>query len=92
MTEKFEVGEVAIVHHPENTLGYNGEYVEITDLPQPADYVSSSGLLTRAGKYTVLFRGKHWSIWPKHLRKRRPPQDWVKLCNLNDIPREVEHV
>lgn len=26
------------------------------------------------------------------IRKLPPPQDWVKLCNLTDLPREVEHV
>jgi hypothetical protein len=27
------------------------------------------------------------------IRKLPPPQkDWVKLCNLTDTPREVEHV
>jgi hypothetical protein len=27
-----------------------------------------------------------------NMRKRRPPQDWANLCNLTDMPREVEHV
>ena len=26
------------------------------------------------------------------LRKIPPPQDWVKLCHLTDVPREVTHV
>jgi hypothetical protein len=30
-----------------------------------------------------------WSATPEWLRKRRPPQDWTKLCNLTDLPREV---
>jgi len=32
-----------------------------------------------------------WCAEPHELRKRRPPQDWVKLCNLTDVPREVAH-
>jgi hypothetical protein len=29
---------------------------------------------------------------PHCLRKRRPPQDWKKLCNLTDVPKELCHV
>jgi hypothetical protein len=29
-----------------------------------------------------------WVSEPHELRKRRPPQDWVKLCNLSDVKRE----
>ena len=36
--------------------------------------------------------GVELEVAESSLRKRRPPQDWVKLCNLTDLPREVFHV
>lgn len=30
-----------------------------------------------------------WLAEPQWLRKLPPPQDWVKLCQLDNIPREV---
>ena len=33
--------------------------------------------------------GKHFLCSERCMRKIPPPQDWVKLCNLTDIPREA---
>jgi hypothetical protein len=91
--ESFRVGEIALVNKPSHPA--SGEEVEITDLPQPSGglgYRCSAGTWTDGDKYTVLWRGMHRAILPQYLRKRRPPQDWKRLCNLTDTPREVEHV
>lgn len=29
-------------------------------------------------------------VRPEYLRKKRPPQDWAKLANLTNAPRELE--
>lgn len=33
--------------------------------------------------------GEVWITTPDLLRKRRPPQDWVRLCRLNERPEHV---
>lgn len=35
--------------------------------------------------------GEEWCVAPEMLRKKRPPQDWAKLCELDSLP-ETLHV
>lgn len=96
MNEKFEVGEIAILQncvlHPE----HNGREVEILALPRPHNWLFIDGETILAGSYVTQRHGWGGNSTranpPQYLRKRRPPQDWVKLCNLTDLPREVTHV
>ena len=88
MSHTFKVGEIAIiaaVDHPNVRGDWVGKEVEILGpLEQfrgEASYRISHPLGRLANAYAA----------QRHLRKRRPPQDWVKLCNLTDIPREVVH-
>lgn len=83
MSHTFHIGEIALVFAPGTPR--HGEEVEIIDLPQSRLYRCSAGTWTAAGKYTVLWRGQHREIEPRFLRKRRPPQDWVKLCKLTNL-------
>lgn len=99
MSHTFKIGEIAIlqngVKHPE----FDGMEVEVVAIPQPFDqHWPGEPWYTGAGFYRVKlpFVRENGSPYlqslPHQLRKRRPPQDWVKLCNLTDLPREVEHV
>lgn len=90
--EKFDVGEIAIMQACQLPAN-EGRECEVMELPQAVDYFAANGKWTYAGRYTVRCSGDEWyQVRPEQLRKRRPPQDWVKLCNLTDTPREVEHV
>lgn len=92
--ERFEIGEVVKLHRLLTRPEWNGLEVTITHGEQDRTGTDPDGLpLTVYGFRCVA----PW--WPKpiyvrrvNLKKRRPPQDWVKLCNLTDVPREVSHV
>jgi hypothetical protein len=93
--EIFHVGEIAIVHYAHGSSPKNGEEVEIVTLASPVDYVSAvTGNLINAGKFLIIYRGDYFQTWPKHLRKRRPPDE--PSSRWDDVivwkPREVEHV
>lgn len=94
MGETFKVGEIAVIQHCQNFAEYEGVECEITDGLEPR--MCWRGIkcdLALVNVYCVLAAdGKEFVLEPYQLRKRRPPQDWLKLCNLTDIPREVSHV
>lgn len=88
---EFRVGEIAIVWYAFGPSKKNGDECEIVALAGPADYVSPiTGKLIFAGKFLILYRGEHYQCFPCHLRKRRPPPDWQKLCNLDSLPKEID--
>jgi hypothetical protein len=91
----FSIGEIAIIHYADGPSAKNGEEVEIFALAQPMDYESPiTGKLINAGKFLIKYRGDFYQCWPKHLRKRRPPDE--PSSRWDDVivwkPREVEHV
>lgn len=88
--EKFEVGEIAIAQDWLGMPEVNGtEVTVIGPLTWKTCREVSTGRVSTKYRYRVRsFAGDTWSP-PEKLRKRRPPQDWVKLCRLNDLPREV---
>lgn len=90
MTEKFEVGEVAILV---DEFGRPINEVTIDSVDAASRYVCQNG-----HGLQVIY---HVAGWPEDdwlcgcvLRKKRPPQDWKTLCNLTDLPvtREKELV
>ena len=94
MSHTFEIGEIAVFCAHKFTPVRLGQEVEIigalkvrrTWWPVPGENEH------RPLCYKVRFPdGLSSNLEPWQLRKRRPPQDWVKLCNLHDIPREVVH-
>lgn len=80
--ETFKVGEIAILT-VSGFCGSAGDEVEVRGSVN--DPVWGFQWLIRG-------RGVELMCNPTSIRKRRPPQDWVKLCNLIDVPREVSHV
>lgn len=83
--ESFKVGEIAtiVLTHPDFNWYLNTECEVIGHGPNDRDGYEYEIRCTDGRKLYAAARC---------LRKRRPPQDWVKLCNLTDLPREVTHV
>jgi hypothetical protein len=84
--KSFSVGEIAIFKSPYVPEHYGEEVVVFS--------VGGCPNCGRdpVGRYEVRTQnGRRFCAGAKALHKRRPPQDWVKLCNLTDIPREVAH-
>lgn len=94
MSESFSVGEIAFLQNGTHITRYDGEECEVVGAlgTYLADMPDGS-LVPWRGCYRVCISdGTYLISEPHQLRKRRPPQDWVKLCHLNETPREVEHV
>lgn len=89
---QFAIGEIAVIcNMPEPVARWNGEELAITG---PCEFrkwklitdksIHREGLAYK-GKLST---GKEVCIRPEHLRKRRPPQDWMKLCRLDQVPQK----
>lgn len=97
MNERFSVGEVAIYwreasqfHRMECTISEPLEWrtwrcIETGEMGRTLSYAVDFP----SNPLTQNWRGR-WIAEPHELRKKRPPQDWQRLCNLTDAPREVE--
>lgn len=94
MADSFNVGEIAIYCDPNVHLNasYNGQECTI-DSPlewrMPRSQLTGK-LVPTYGYKTIARDGRIFTCRPDQLRKKRPPQDWVKLCNLQESPRELE--
>lgn len=95
MSHTFEVGEIAVIaafiDHPER-MGWEVEIIGPLQnywvRPIHRESYMKFGYQVRLPQPDAL--GRINACYGAHeLRKRRPPQDWVKLCNLTDVPREV---
>lgn len=88
--ETFSVGEIVVIQNASKP-GFNGMEVTITG-GLGCRYMRHVGPVFC---YELSFHdadGLPYLARPHQIRKRRPPQDWVKLCQLDDLPREVTHV
>lgn len=88
MTERFEIGEVAIMQNLTFYLEYNGmECTVIGALAMREAANPRTGKIENVFGYRVDVPGHAAKavLEPHQLRKRRPPQDWVKLCQLDVI-------
>jgi hypothetical protein len=91
MTPRFEVGEVA-----EYCTGVDWREVTIIGPLRERSFINvlTGEELTRptyvieAPWMRLIFPRNSLIAGPHQLRKRRPPQDWVKLCELDKIPTE----
>lgn len=87
MGKSFSVGEIAIFRYS-GMPQYHGQEVEVLGL-QGCPKCGRNPI----GRYEIRMQdGRRLCAGALTLHKRRPPPDWVKLCNLTDLPREVEHV
>jgi len=88
-TSRFEIGEVAILIGSINWPEYNGQEVTVIGGLKPRSYWADRQH-TRSNidlRYLVEAADGHiFAAPPSRLRKRRPPQDWVRLCRLNEAP------
>lgn len=95
--ESFSVGEIAIWVRPESR--YYGERVRISrplkarrihDCRRPGSSVVAPcyAIEWLESDHGTPEHGQ-WLARPQHLRKLPPKQDWVKICSLTDLPREV---
>jgi hypothetical protein len=88
--ETYEIGEVAIYWRPISRR-HNREVI-IIGLPAFHTYYDTVTRQTRRARgYAISFGGEpapygNWMAEPHELRKRRPPQDWVRLCRLAERP------
>jgi hypothetical protein len=96
VAESFSVGEIALgtgfVDYPE----FNGMECEVLSerwLPLACVRRCDGQPLSISWCYEVRWAGGLTDqVREQNLRKRRPPQDWVKLCHLTDASRELETV
>jgi hypothetical protein len=85
----FAVGEVAIYWRPESQY-----HLTQCTIRSPLCWSEWFDRLTgRLGQgYCYEANSPAWPdpdahpVEPCHLRKRRPPQDWTRLCNLDEAP------
>ena len=79
---KFAVGEVAEVIFsllPEVPAGTDVTIVEVLEPGKLVQYLVDPGFRPKEGGW--------YGACDSNLRKKRPPQDWVKLCKLDSVPR-----
>ena len=80
MTDRFQIGEVAIVQNT-GTRRDGNECIVIGALTnrkiESGDWVLS---------YAVIFDGVHYAARPQHLRKKKPPRDDLKVTRWIDCP------
>lgn len=90
--DTFEVGEVAIAQNLTYRPEKNGLEVIVRSRLYFANWISTSGNGFGEGwGYDVKWSDGDITFQePWELRKRRPPQDWAKLCELDNIPIEPE--
>jgi hypothetical protein len=83
----FSVGEVAVYVGP--TASLHGRECTIIGGLQMRSTLFNYGRIGMALRYDVRFPdGVEFHVRAEYLRKRRPPQDWEKLCRLTDRPVE----
>jgi hypothetical protein len=93
------VGEIAIWARPpgfklKGAVGVSipfGAEVPITGAWAEREIRTKNGILI-AMCHTIDFQGRDFAALKGWLRKKPPKQDWQRLCNLTDLPREVAHV
>jgi len=86
VSESFSVGEIVELVYSRYESRTLPMEVKVVGLPEQVfDRIAWVFLMA----YSIEVDGVEYYALPEQLRKRRPPQDWVKLCNLTDIPREV---
>lgn len=91
MSESFSVGEIALYWR----AGSRKDGMQVTVASRL--YVQTfrdipTGEVRTVPAYDIEGPGLRPGIdvaQPQFLRKLRPPPDWVKLCHLTDLPREV---
>lgn len=94
-TERFEVGEVAIYHRPGSRV-HGHEVTVLAGFQDRLCYDTLTGDTRVIAGYEISVPswygsppyGGSWMAERHELRKRRPPQDWARLCDLNEIPSE----
>lgn len=91
--QTFSVGEIAVIcNAPAHARHYEGCEVVITaPLAYREWYVYPTRTDCAGLAYECDFpTGERMCIRPIYLRKRRPPQDWVRIANLVSLPQTVE--
>jgi hypothetical protein len=93
MNETFEVGEIAVIKwvlDPAFAYMIGTEVLVIGPLKW-RDYAwpRYDGVL--GAECYVIRRADSYECCadPRQLRKRRPPQDWAKICHLDSLPLDV---
>lgn len=84
----FKVGEIADLVY--SRFGNDGHECTVTG---PLQLRLNKVTRLEEVAYAIEVSGKPYMALPDQLRKRRPPQDWAKLCNLEELPtspREME--
>lgn len=88
--ENFKVGDIVelVYSRYHTTEGRPGsECIVVGDLAERENTFEHIWEMS----YVVEFSDfRRYRVLPNQIRKRRPPQDWVKLCNLISLPQSVE--
>lgn len=86
--EQYGIGELVVVNKPDSR--WHGAEVTITGpLHMTASLLAGTGeIFPPEPCYSI---SCPWHPGPcvsppRYLRKRRPPQDWAKLCALDSVP------
>lgn len=87
--ENFEVGEIAIFQNAKYHPFLNGLECLVIEEYRYRKYVDGS---PQPGAYCWIVEFADypieggWSAEKGQLKKKRPPQDWTKLCKLDTLP------
>lgn len=90
--QTFSVGEIAIIIG-DCPLRFFGDEVTVTKgLGDHLAWVPQHQACEMIHGYEIAHPAfaTRGVVRPHALRKKRPPQDWAKLANLTDVPRETE--
>jgi hypothetical protein len=87
MSAKFKVGDVVEIY---NISGWNGQECVITGPLRSRSHINMATAETSYGLcYEIEVEGRPFVCTPEKLRPRLAPQDWGRLCALEQISAEV---
>lgn len=84
MAEYFAVGEIAEIVYSRYERGQGMECTIVAPLRLRRNTITA--LIEDC--YVIEVEGEKYCALPDQLRKKRPPQDWMSLCHLDEVPAE----
>jgi hypothetical protein len=85
MTERFEVGEIAVIGGLSHTDWSWANGVEVTIMSALVDTPFGPLHEIESQELRARLRGARIFFWPQFLRKRRPPPDWNAIAGTREL-------
>ena len=82
MSTEFQIGETVEIYN--SISGWNGQECVISGSLQRRGFTNmASGETSYGLRYEIEVDGRCYVCGPDKLRRKRPKQDWTRLCALN---------